>query len=166
VGGPHPDEERVCIRRGDDHAPGPQCRMLVPLQCNLEPVILLICIHAVPLLDPPQINHIQSQNIYYNGYVDCKERGCIGLTGAGLTPVHFFSHGSTMMLGEESTSGDYWKKCGDEALAHDIKGVIMMVSFVSVQIIFRILTKLRVHIGMPEAIRSWSQPTPNPARVQ
>jgi hypothetical protein len=34
-----------------------------------------------------------------------------------------------MMLGEESTSGDYWKKCGDEALAHDIKGVIMMVSF-------------------------------------
>jgi hypothetical protein len=71
-----------------------------------------------------------------------------------------------MMLGEESTSGDYWKKCGDEALAHDIKGVIMMVSFVSVQIIFRILTKPRVHIGMPEATRLWSQPTPNPARVQ
>ncbi|KAG9967185.1 LigB subunit of an aromatic-ring-opening dioxygenase LigAB, partial [Aureobasidium melanogenum] len=44
----------------------------------------------------------------------------------GLTPVHFFSHGSTMMLGEESTSADYWKKCGDEALAHGIKGVIMM----------------------------------------
>ncbi|KAF9768967.1 hypothetical protein IL306_013668 [Fusarium sp. DS 682] len=44
----------------------------------------------------------------------------------GLTPVHFFSHGSTMMLGEESESADYWKKCGDEALAHGIKGVIMM----------------------------------------
>jgi len=43
-----------------------------------------------------------------------------------LTPVHFFSHGSTMMLGEESTSATYWKKCGDEALAHGIKGVIMM----------------------------------------
>ncbi|KAK7534743.1 Extradiol ring-cleavage dioxygenase, class III enzyme, subunit B [Phyllosticta citribraziliensis] len=43
-----------------------------------------------------------------------------------LTPVHFFSHGSTMMLGEESTSADYWKKCGDEALAHGIKGVVMM----------------------------------------
>ncbi|KAJ5211099.1 Extradiol ring-cleavage dioxygenase class III enzyme subunit B [Penicillium cf. griseofulvum] len=43
-----------------------------------------------------------------------------------LTPVHFFSHGSTMMLGEESESADYWKKCGDEALAHGIKGVIMM----------------------------------------
>ena len=43
------------------------------------------------------------------------------------TPVHFFSHGSTMMLGEESESADYWKKAGDEALAHDIKGVIMMV---------------------------------------
>ncbi|KAL1957492.1 hypothetical protein VTO42DRAFT_5955 [Malbranchea cinnamomea] len=42
------------------------------------------------------------------------------------TPVYFFSHGSTMMLGEESTSADYWKKCGDEALAHGIKGVIML----------------------------------------
>lgn len=44
-----------------------------------------------------------------------------------LPPVHFFSHGSTMMLGEESTSADYWKKCGDEALAHGIKGVVIMV---------------------------------------
>ena len=43
-----------------------------------------------------------------------------------LTPVHFFSHGSTMMLGEPSASADYWKKCGDEALAQGIKGVIMM----------------------------------------
>lgn len=33
-----------------------------------------------------------------------------------------------MMLGEESESADYWKKAGDEALAHGIKGVIMMVS--------------------------------------
>ena len=32
-----------------------------------------------------------------------------------------------MMLGEESESADYWKKAGDEALAHGIKGVIMMV---------------------------------------
>lgn len=32
-----------------------------------------------------------------------------------------------MMLGEESTSADYWKKCGDDALAHGIKGVVMMV---------------------------------------
>jgi hypothetical protein len=32
-----------------------------------------------------------------------------------------------MMLGEESESADYWKSCGDEALAHGIKGVIMMV---------------------------------------
>ncbi|KAJ5377416.1 aromatic ring-opening dioxygenase family protein [Penicillium cataractarum] len=42
------------------------------------------------------------------------------------TPVHFFSHGSTMMLGEESTSADYWKRCGDDALSHAIKGVIIM----------------------------------------
>ncbi|KAF2214213.1 hypothetical protein CERZMDRAFT_110593 [Cercospora zeae-maydis SCOH1-5] len=40
--------------------------------------------------------------------------------------VHFFSHGSTMMLGEETTSADYWKQAGDDALAHGIKGVIMM----------------------------------------
>ncbi|QQK41295.1 Extradiol ring-cleavage dioxygenase, class III enzyme, subunit B [Penicillium digitatum] len=40
------------------------------------------------------------------------------------TPVHFFSHGSTMMLGEESSSACYWKKCGDEALEHGIKGVL------------------------------------------
>lgn len=33
-----------------------------------------------------------------------------------------------MMLGEESESANYWKKCGDEALANGIKGVIMMVS--------------------------------------
>lgn len=32
-----------------------------------------------------------------------------------------------MMLGEESSSADYWKKCGDEALANGIKGVVMMV---------------------------------------
>jgi len=43
-----------------------------------------------------------------------------------LTPVHFFSHGSTMMLGEQSESADYWKACGDAALANNIKGVIMM----------------------------------------
>jgi hypothetical protein len=41
--------------------------------------------------------------------------------------VYFFSHGSTMMLGEESDSATYWKKAGDEALANNIKGVIMMV---------------------------------------
>jgi aromatic ring-opening dioxygenase catalytic subunit (LigB family) len=44
-----------------------------------------------------------------------------------LTPVHFFSHGSTMMLGEECDSATYWKKCGDEALANNIKGVVIMV---------------------------------------
>lgn len=31
-----------------------------------------------------------------------------------------------MMLGEESKSATYWKQCGDEALAHNIKGVVMM----------------------------------------
>src|SRR4051812_11423862 len=32
-----------------------------------------------------------------------------------------------MMLGEESESATYWKKAGDEALANNIKGVVMMV---------------------------------------
>ena len=45
-----------------------------------------------------------------------------------MAPVHLFSHGSTMMLGEESASADYWKKCGDEALAHGVEHVVMMVS--------------------------------------
>jgi hypothetical protein len=36
-----------------------------------------------------------------------------------------------MMLGEESASATYWKQCGDEALAHGIKGVIIMVSIPS-----------------------------------
>jgi len=44
------------------------------------------------------------------------------------TPVHFFSHGSTMMLGEESNSATYWKKCGDEALQNGVKHVVMMAS--------------------------------------
>jgi aromatic ring-opening dioxygenase catalytic subunit (LigB family) len=43
-----------------------------------------------------------------------------------VPPVHFFSHGSTMMLGEESRSADYWKACGDEANRKGFKGVIMM----------------------------------------
>ncbi|KAI9147322.1 4,5-DOPA dioxygenase extradiol [Paramyrothecium foliicola] len=46
--------------------------------------------------------------------------------GMSLTPVHIFSHGSTMMLGEESQSADYWKKCGEEALSRGIKGVMIM----------------------------------------
>ena len=50
---------------------------------------------------------------------------------AAISPVHFFSHGSTMMLGEECESASYWKKCGDEALAQGIKGVVMMVRLCS-----------------------------------
>lgn len=36
-----------------------------------------------------------------------------------------------MMLGEESASATYWKKCGDAALANGIKHVVMMVSYPS-----------------------------------
>ena len=45
-----------------------------------------------------------------------------------LTPVHFFSHGSTRMLEADTESAAYWKKCGDEALAHGVKGIVIMVS--------------------------------------
>jgi hypothetical protein len=31
------------------------------------------------------------------------------------------------MLEAETEAGDYWKKCGDEALAQNVKGIIMMV---------------------------------------
>ncbi|KAF2684650.1 hypothetical protein K458DRAFT_389114 [Lentithecium fluviatile CBS 122367] len=31
-----------------------------------------------------------------------------------------------MMLGEDSNSATFWEKCGDEVLAHNIRGVIMM----------------------------------------
>ncbi|OBT56356.1 hypothetical protein VE04_02904 [Pseudogymnoascus sp. 24MN13] len=43
-----------------------------------------------------------------------------------LTPVHFFSHGSTMMLGEAAASATSWKQCGDEALANKVEHVVMM----------------------------------------
>jgi hypothetical protein len=66
------------------------------------------------------------------------------------TPVHFFSHGSTMMLGEESESATYWKKAGDEALANSIKGVIMMVSLAN--LLHSLLNSVsRVPIGMQQA---------------
>jgi hypothetical protein len=32
-----------------------------------------------------------------------------------------------MMLGEEHATAEYWRKCGDEALAKGIEHVIMMV---------------------------------------
>lgn len=31
-----------------------------------------------------------------------------------------------MMLGEQSASADYWKQCGDDALAHGVKGIVIM----------------------------------------
>lgn len=65
--------------------------------------------------------------------VSAREGKAMALTktnpNTALTPVHWFSHGSTMVLGEESAFATYWKKCGDEALANGIKGVIIMVSW-------------------------------------
>uniref|UniRef100_A0A060T6E6 ARAD1C19118p n=1 Tax=Blastobotrys adeninivorans TaxID=409370 RepID=A0A060T6E6_BLAAD len=41
-------------------------------------------------------------------------------------PMYFCSHGSTMMLGEQSLASDDWAKFGREAEKHNIKGVVMM----------------------------------------
>ena len=40
-----------------------------------------------------------------------------------------------MMLGEQCESAAYWKKCGDDAIAHGIKGVIIMVRIILLLII-------------------------------
>ena len=32
------------------------------------------------------------------------------------------------MIEAETEAGAYWKECGDEALAHGVKGIIIMVS--------------------------------------
>lgn len=45
-----------------------------------------------------------------------------------MSPVHFFSHGSTMMLGEDSASARYWERMGDEALKNGVEHVVIMVS--------------------------------------
>ena len=33
------------------------------------------------------------------------------------------------MLEAETEAGDYWRKCGEEALAHNVKGIVIMVCF-------------------------------------
>ncbi|KAH6892058.1 Extradiol ring-cleavage dioxygenase, class III enzyme, subunit B [Thelonectria olida] len=50
----------------------------------------------------------------------------VGSKEEAMSPVHLYAHGSTMMLGEEHFSGDYWKKCGDDALANGIEHVVVM----------------------------------------
>lgn len=35
------------------------------------------------------------------------------------------------MLEEKTESLAYWRKCGDEALAHGVKGIVIMVSDIS-----------------------------------
>lgn len=50
----------------------------------------------------------------------------------GLTPVHFFSHGSTRMLEADTEAGDHWEQCGRDALAHNVKGIIIMVGVTTI----------------------------------
>jgi ABC-type dipeptide/oligopeptide/nickel transport system permease subunit len=44
-----------------------------------------------------------------------------------MAPVLFLSHGTTMMLGTDSRTRDYWAALGRDALVHGVKGVIIMV---------------------------------------
>lgn len=53
-----------------------------------------------------------------------------------------------MMLGEESESADYWKKCGNEALVRNIKGVIIMVRLPSVNSTSHHLTHIGRSLGL------------------
>ncbi|KAL2783283.1 Extradiol ring-cleavage dioxygenase, class III enzyme, subunit B [Aspergillus keveii] len=43
-----------------------------------------------------------------------------------LAPVLFLSHGTAALLQEDSGVRDYWKKLGQDALDHGVKGVIIM----------------------------------------
>lgn len=52
----------------------------------------------------------------------------VGSKEEPMAPVHLFSHGSTMMLGEEHASADYWEKCGNAALENGTEHIVMMVS--------------------------------------
>ncbi|KAJ5819423.1 hypothetical protein N7474_005014 [Penicillium riverlandense] len=57
-----------------------------------------------------------------------------------------------MMLGEESASANFWQASGDEALAHNIKGIIMM------------LTKKGAHWGTVGHRRIEVAMNPNPSK--
>lgn len=40
------------------------------------------------------------------------------------------------MLEAETEAGDYWKKCGEDASAHSVKGIVIMVRFASNYFVF------------------------------
>lgn len=42
------------------------------------------------------------------------------------SPCFFMSHGSTMMLGEDSKPAEFWQSVGKEAKRRGIKGIIWM----------------------------------------
>lgn len=61
--------------------------------------------------------------------LEAQDRMGVGKGQEGkMAPVHFFSHGSTMMLGEDSASARYWEKMGDEAIKNGVEHVVIMVS--------------------------------------
>lgn len=63
-----------------------------------------------------------------------------------------------MMLGEESESATYWKACGDEALAHGVEHVVMMVSHLSNEDDHAINNQIREHTGQLSGTKSkWPQ---------
>lgn len=43
-------------------------------------------------------------------------------------PVLLFSHGTTMLAGEQSHVLDYWQYHGQKAVEYPVRGIIMMVS--------------------------------------
>lgn len=65
-----------------------------------------------------------------------EKRGCtanlISFTDNAATfPVFFFSHGSTMMLGEPSAPAAYWEQVGRQAIEQGVERIVMMVRLLS-----------------------------------
>ena len=70
------------------------------------------------------------------------------------------------MLEADTEAGAYWKKCGDEALKHGVKGIIIMVSNWKSQLcILFLLTPRRERIGTVLGIRLRLPQIHHPKRV-
>lgn len=69
------------------------------------------------------------------------------------TPVFFFSHGTTMMLGEDTSPAHEWKAVGDEALRRGIKSIVMMgkkLIYIYISSYFRLIIEARCPLGNNE----------------
>lgn len=66
----------------------------------------------------------------------------------GRPPVLLFSHGTTLLTGEQSHIRDYWQQHGEKALTYGIKGVIIMVCRLTTLVIMVSNIMIRERIGV------------------